>query len=269
MGNKTPANMKAIKFAKKNGRDLQMRHPEIADDYRAEVNRAGIVKKYDLCNLYNIGEQTALTLVHYALAGNDQNINFPIYEGLIPREEMKILSRQHQVAQGKKLKADGKGIWGRTPKQKKKDNVHAGTSSYDQKKGLHGLSEKRKKKVAKKAGKRSFKLKVGIHGRDNRQVMKDSSKGGKRGAEAQGFTPWQEGEKLLLYILSKSEAYTTSKGLRNKPSAELINNLWHDGEEIRTPGSCSANLMRYKKRYRFFEGEVPLEEAVEFAKELN
>jgi hypothetical protein len=224
------------------GQMLQRTHPEIVEDYRAGLTANEIAIKHDVLGMFELRSQgTAKSTVSYALGGDSEGITGKPYEGLLDEEERQAIIS----AQNWPLKAARKG----------------GIKTVEDKVGLHGLTKRQRKKNASTAGTASYDQGKGIHARSDEDMTKHGLKGARTATANRNQTAWEEGEKLFLHILSKSEAYRNKRGINPGECADLVNRVWHDEEPVRTGSTCSYKLWEFNKTYQ------GLEPAIEKAKD--
>ena len=83
-----------------------------------------------------------------------------------------------------------------------------------------------------------------------------------QGIIAQGKTPWGESKQIerldntlfdlgseieMAYFLSQCPDHQRGSRVNNKKIADQLNYFYHDGKEVRTPGTVHVNLYNYRK----------------------
>jgi len=95
----------AIKASIEFGKEIRDKIPDIENDYRNGKSLSDIVRERHICDVLRIPSvDMAMTSVHYALRGYDGRLSFSSlhqYEGLISREELENLAREHRSKNGK------------------------------------------------------------------------------------------------------------------------------------------------------------------------
>ena len=72
-------------------------------------------------------------------------------------------------------------------------------------------------------------------------------KGGKTSIENQGYIPWSNDECEAAYELSLLPEYRNSKGVNHNSLKGIINELFHDGQPVRTYNSIRSSVLFTKK----------------------
>ncbi|MDD5651266.1 MAG: hypothetical protein PHF86_12770 [Candidatus Nanoarchaeia archaeon] len=223
----TNSQISAMKHAIELGKLLQKTIPQIAKDYREGISLKEIVKNYNLSSINNLSEDTASEAVRYALCGYHSNIRFlskEVYDGLIPLDEYLILSEKHHSDNARKV-----------DEQMRRENQ-----------GLYGISTSQRILNGKKGARTQIKEKIGIHGKSHEEHQQI----GKSGAEAAGYTVWSNDEKLSVLNMVTQPKYRRSSMIASAKIANELNNLYHQGESIRTAVSISRFLSDYKHGLR-------------------
>ena len=96
----TDVQIAAIRHSLEIGREIQIRFPDVADDYRNGMTLEGIVKKYKINEIFGIkNTSTANMVVYSALRGYDgkleQITDVKEYPGLIEEEILQLLAAEH------------------------------------------------------------------------------------------------------------------------------------------------------------------------------
>ncbi|MBD3361800.1 hypothetical protein GF358_03330 [Candidatus Woesearchaeota archaeon] len=222
------------------GKRIQEEFPEVALFYRQGKTLTEIINTLDLQDRLNIASVSYLrNAVSLAIRGYGGPINTNIshYQGLITdNKELEKLAEKH--------------------------NSESGKDQHREKKGMFSLSEKERKEVnseaGKTGGKKAKKLKLGIHGRKYEQKYSD----GCLGAIAKGYKPWIKkrdtlengsvcivSEKDCACELAKQEKYQRGKQTLNGKIAKTLNELYHNGNAIRTSSSVH-NLLQKRRGNR-------------------
>ena len=145
---------------------------------------------------------------------------------------------RYAVEGGIKLAAEGKGVHGLTPEQRL-ENGRKSAESINPETGLRYVVEGGIKTAAE--GK-------GIHGLTPEQRLENARKG----TLAQGKTPWEKEETEWAHVLSLDPEFQHQKGPHKgkgdyKTIAQVLNEDYHNGEEVRSQQSVKKNLFRYIK----------------------
>lgn len=155
------------------------------------------------------------------------------------------------------------GLTKRSPEQMRKDGKKGGKIGgrivVDLQLGVHGLSSEEHSKNGRKGGERVLKLGIGYFGRSLEQILIDSRKG----TIAQGNVPWikkgdmiREGiycsidELERAFYLSKQPKYQFGSKVSIIKIRDVLNNNYHNGEEVRTSYSIAKKLCNYRKTLR-------------------
>ncbi len=234
----TGKQISAIRNAIRLGKILQRNHPEIKDLYGPHTH-SEIVRILKIDTLYCVPNSVAITAIWHAIRGHKGGFRVVSYSGLLSLVEAENISREHWVKQGIERSAEqfikGTGLRGRTFEE----NSKAGKKGY--KKGLEGKSNDELREY----GRRGY-----ISGL-SKMTFEQRSKARCKGAKARGETLWSIKEIETLYQLSQEAEYQYSKGANTgKPNKKLIaselNNMYHDGKNIRWQESVSSRLKRYR-----------------------
>ena len=116
----------AIRLSLGLGRIVQIKFPEIADDYRRGMTQDEILEKYNIRQIFSLTNiNTARMVISSALRGYDgrmsQVTNVAPYPGLIADSaELVVLAKDHRVAGIIKQMDDQKGIHGQTGEDHKR-----------------------------------------------------------------------------------------------------------------------------------------------------
>jgi|SRR3989344_4216700 len=136
-----------------------------------------------------------------------------------------------------------------------------GLRLFKEKKGIHGRScEKMSidgRRAGRIAGNSTFQRKVGVHGRTQAKMSED----GRESALARGLIPWQPAKETdtyyafseieYAYRLSMGRDFQTIGGLSdNKKISEMLNELFHDNNAVRSSHSVQIALSKYRKKLR-------------------
>ncbi|MCH8945432.1 MAG: hypothetical protein IIA85_00730 [Nanoarchaeota archaeon] len=109
----TPEQATAIRRKISLGRELQILHPEIAEDYRNGMFHKEIAEKYNITEQFRVTEKVAEKAVGLSIRGTVSGFGLEPYLGLIEdKEELERLAQYHQVERGRKLYEQRKGIHG-------------------------------------------------------------------------------------------------------------------------------------------------------------
>ena len=268
----------ALRKASELGKRLQEDFPEIADEYRNGMTLSKISSEYCIQELYDASRSVAITAVGNALRGYD--FDGISYLGLIEDpEELRNIGLEHIRENGKALYELGKGIHGLTaeqmsehsrkggeaayemgtgihsltPEQKSEYGRKGGNSLYANKKGIHSLTPEQRSENARKAANVAYEMGKGVHGRTAEQM----SEHGRKSAIARGLVPWVPAEETnehytfseveTAFMLSQCPEYRRGTLVKNSKIADEINEGFHNGESVRTPGAVKIQLRLYRK----------------------
>lgn len=144
---KSPAEIFAIRKVNECGPQFADQYPQIAQD-AAVISTLEIAQKYNVSELYGVNEEIARSIVKKAL------------QTLLPQEQRREvfaprLGETHREA-GKKLYAEGKGLFGMSEEQKaqahrRENKVKGGQALRDQNKGIFAMDQETRKENALKA----------------------------------------------------------------------------------------------------------------------
>jgi len=210
-GNVFSGSMRAIRRALQVGLDLQERLPQIAEDFRAGLNHPQIVDKYGITTLHGISDGVASNAVGYALRGHPEDkYRVEAFDGLIETPELDDLVAQHQKAHYKAL----------------------GHAHHENGTALFSLTHEERVESGRRYGMVS--------------------------ALVRGFVPWvpQKDYETHRDLSEKQFAYNLStlhrigKGADWEKIREILNDTFHDGEEVRTVKAISSAVKKYKMRLR-------------------
>ena len=109
-------------------------------------------------------------------------------------------------------------------------------------------------------GKKTQKLRLGVHGRSKSEMAED----GRKGAAERGSSPWYtipyrenfvDGTEVFTpevayaYNLSLDREYKRSSSSNGQKIAEKLNEMYHDGVEVRSSNSVSQALFVFRKTF--------------------
>ena len=210
-------------FSVKIGRKLQVEYPTIADDYRSGLSINSIIERYNITEKYGIKIKTAENAVRYALRGYDGSISITeedVYPGLIlDKDELLNIAHIHNVDASKKIgermKGEGRGIF--------------------------GMSKKEVAEAGKKSGNLQFKNGIGIHA----QTIEEHREMGKKIAESQNKIVFSDEEIEFIRTKITDPDYQRGTRINVKKIAELLNESFFDGCEVRTATSVKKICSRF------------------------
>ena len=127
--------------------------------------------------------------------------------------------------------------------QTKEERREHGLRTYREGKGIANLTAEQKSAL----GRRNYLNGIGVHGRTPEQMSED----GRKAALACGFTLWTDNEIHYVHTLAKQPEYQHKDGEhRGRADQKLItgkvNEVFHQGEDVRTTASIKACLKRHK-----------------------
>ena len=223
----------AMRFVVERGRALQQLHPEIADDYRDGSTLAQLVDAYQIRRTFRLRRDqrdAAVQIVYRALVGN-RDWWGPEYAGLLSTREARRIGRAHIVqtarANGAHMQKLGVGIFAATPEER------AAYASIGGKVG----------------GARVKELGVGYCG----LTPEERREASRKGTAALGLTPWERDELAVAYLLSKRRRYQDPRkgcGVRHQKVAERLNEIFHEGEGVRSRNSVACMWRRQETALR-------------------
>ena len=141
-----------------------------------------------------------------------------------------------------------------TTKRRKEIGSKSGLRNYEQKKGFHAMTHEEHQKH----GRKTYEEGKGIGGLTREERQENA----KKAALSKGLVPWKEqletndfctlfSEKETAYRLTQHPDF--QRGSKNgrammnaKLIAKFINELFHDGQSIRTNVSISASIREYR-----------------------
>jgi hypothetical protein len=217
--------MNAILISIRLGKQLQIDIPWIAEDYRKGMFAREIVDENDITGKYGVSKNVAIAAVRYSIVGYEGNSISPVYQGLIKdKRELERLASEHHIKSGKKSLKEGKGRYSLT----KEEKIAIGKKMYKDKKGIH------------------------------RQTKKEREDANKKAIKALGFTLWIKGNGFIpdeieyAHWLTHQEENTYSEGNhKGDPNLNsikrIINEVYHNGNPVRTKRSIAVALSKYKK----------------------
>ncbi len=256
-----PRQIAAIKRAKELSETVVVSYPQVADAYRQGKTIETIVDELGLGTL--AGSRAVVK----------QAVKYAIQE-LIPDEEREQLNGEKKVETGKKvghkLHEQGRGIHAQTLEDKqelarknKEDEVgifalsveerrELGRKNYENKVGIHARTTEEKREE----GKKLHEAGLGVHGK----TKEDLKAYAKIALASRGLIPW-EGDLIdpetglnefnyLKALLNDTAYLIKHKGVispNRKKIAEKINQVFHNGNPVRTPNSVSTALEKIKE----------------------
>ena len=227
----------AIRHSIEIGSLLVNDHPEIAKLYRDGMTHSGIAENLDVKGKYDISsDKVAVISIYRAITGHADGFKIEPYDGLISDlDELAGLEYEHYAENGRKSAELGLGIHGLTPEQKSEYGIIGGRIG----------------------GRKSAELGLGIHALTPEQRLEYSSKGGRKAAElGLGIhslqTSWSKEETGYAHLLSLEPEFQHQKGPHKgkgdyKTIAQVLNEDYHNGEDVRSPVAVKINLSKYIK----------------------
>ncbi len=210
-----PNQIKAISLSEKYGKIIARELEGIVEDYRNGSTIPEMIKKYHIGERYGLNtERCCVTSMSNALGI------------LLSKEERRVLESEHHSKKAIEL--------------------------YEEGVGLFSLSEERMQEIRSKAGKIggqvSYSKGKGFFGLSKEEKRKNSSKGGKSSAVSQGNVLFEDEEIKAIQELSQFLEYQKGSRIRTTKIAELLNQKFHNGKNIRNQRSISNLLLRLKKQ---------------------
>ena len=248
----------AIKQSVRIGSLLVNDHPEIAELYRDGMTHSGIAARLDVKREYDISsDKVAETSIHHAITGHAGGFGTESYDGLISDlDELAGLEHEHRANGGRKSAELGLGIHAQTPEQRLEYGIIGGRIATELGLGIHGLTPEQKSEYGiiggRIGGRKSAELGLGIHALTPEQKSEYGIIGGRIATLARGQTPWGEEETGYAHLLSLEPEFQHQKGPHKgkgdyKTIAQVLNEDYHNGEEVRSPGAVKINLFNYRK----------------------
>ena len=213
-GEMAPEQISAIKRSIEIGSLLVNDHPEIAELYRGGMTYSGIAARLDVKREYDISsDKVAVTSIYHAITGHAGGFGTESYDGLISDlDELTRLEHEHYAEYGRM----------------------GGRKSAELGKGIHAINPETGERYVVEGGR--------IGGRIS----------GRKTALARGQTLWREEETGYAHLLSLEPEFQHQKGPNKgkgdyKTIAQVLNEDYHNGEDVRSPGTVRSSLSKYKK----------------------
>ncbi len=216
----------AIKRSIEIGSLLVNDHPEIAELYRGGMTHSGIAENLDVGN-YGASDKVAVTSIYYAIKGHAGGFGTESYDGLISDlDELTRLEHEHYAEYGRM----------------------GGRKSAELGKGIHAINPETGERYVVEGGRKLAELGKGIHGLTPEQRLEY----GRIAALARGQTPWGEEETGYAHLLSLEPEFQHQKGPHKgkgdyKTIAQVLNEDYHNGEDVRNANAVKRNLSKYIK----------------------
>ena len=211
-------------------------HPEIAELYRNGMTHSGIAESLDVKGKYGASDKVAETSIYYAIKGLIQDL-----------DELTRLEHEHRAEYGRKTATEGKGAHGYNPKTGLTYRSEGGRKATDEGKGIHGYNPQTGERYAVEGGKivgrKAAAEGKGVHGLTPEQRLEN----GRKAALARGQTLWGKEETEYAHLLSLEPEYKRGSQVNNKTIAQVLNEDYHNGEEVRSPKTVHRNLSNYRK----------------------
>lgn len=223
----------AIQYSIRIGRQLINDHPEMADMYREGMSHPKIAEILEVKVNHGIfSDGIAVSSIGYAIKGHDGSFGVDAYGGLIQDEdELRRLKYEHAASLGRI------------------NGINLAKLGL----GCHGINSTTGEKYSVEGGRKGG-IKGGrkVAGLINQKTgLRFVVEGGIKGILAQGKTPWTEEEREHAYLLSLDSEYKYQKGKRIIPDikkiVEILNNTYHNSEDIRNVPAVRNTISRYKK----------------------
>jgi len=247
--------MSAIRRGLNLGRALQKDHPEISTMYK-DHTLPEISDRLSVSSKYGINETIAVIAVYNALRGHYEDFGVSPYEGLLSKEEINRIGKEHQRNNGRKTRDEKIGIFGRTNDERLEDCKKGGykmggirgQETYETGVGIYARTPEQHSDDSVIGGNKSYEEKLGVHGMSAEQRVE----AGRKSAASRGQISWTDGEIEHAYKLSLTSEYMHQSGRHNgRACNELIalelNKQFHDSEAVRTEDTVYKSLYRHKK----------------------
>lgn len=209
--------IRAGRLAIVKGLDIQEKiGEELADFMRNGGNRTQALEVFQIQERFDLTDSVALSALRSAIAGSNGRYGIN-YGGLIPLEELEELDKKAMLERGNGALAKKRGIYGLSSDIMALVYSKAGKSVRDQRKGIHGLSDE------------------------------ENAKNKKLATIARGRTPWTEIERSRVYMYSNDSEYQIGSHYNLRKIAEIINDRYHHGKQVRTSVSIGQLLTQRKK----------------------
>jgi hypothetical protein len=235
-GEMAPEQISAIKRSIEIGSLLVNDHPEIAKLYRDGMTHSGIAENLDVKGKYDISsDKVAVISIYRAITGHADGFKIEPYDGLISDlDELAGLEHEHRANGGRKTAELGLGVHAINPETGLSYRAEGGRKATELGSGAHGINPETGERYVVEGGR--------IGGRI----------GGRKTALARGQTLWREEETERAYLLSLEPEYQHQKGRWKgkgdyKTIAQVLNDDYHNGEDVRSPGTVKRNLSTYRK----------------------
>ena len=203
-------------------------HPEIAELYRDGMTHPGIAEILDVKGKYDISsDKVAVISIYRAITGHADGFKIEPYDGLISDlDELTRLEHEHYAEYGRM----------------------GGRKSAELGKGIHAINPETGERYVVEGGRKLAELGKGIHGLTPEQRLEY----GRIATLARGQTPWGEEETGYAHLLSLEPEFQHQKGPNKgkgdyKTIAQVLNEDYHNGEDVRNANAVKINLFNYKK----------------------
>ena len=228
----------AIRHSVRIGSLLVNDHPEIAELYGDGMSYPGIAESLDVKGNYGASDEVARSSIYHAITGHAGGFSTEPYDGLIQDlDKLTRLKHEHNaengrrsaesinpetglryvVENGRRLAAEGKGVHGYNPETGERYAVEGGIKLAAEGKGVHGLTPEQRLENGRKA------------------------------LLARGLTPWEKEETEYAHLLSLEPEYKRGSQVNNKEIAQVLNEDYHNGKEVRNAMAVQLHLSRYIK----------------------
>lgn len=226
------------------GRRLQEEFPCLEEDY-ASFNCFEIIEERGLSEIFpGVDERILAAAVGYAIRGCPGQ-----YRGLIDdRERLEELSLRHMKRCGENAYQQRWGIHGLSHDVIVTNAITGGKKALEQKLGFHGAEPEQRRNWASEAGKKTAQNGSGIHRLTPEQRIRNSSMGGREATLSKGLTPWTEVEKDVAYLLSC--IFRTPRKADASRITQILNDMYHGGEEIRSISAVTTQIYYRKKLFQ-------------------
>ena len=218
----------AIRHSIEIGKRLIIDHPEIAEWYRDGMSHSGIAESLDVKGNYGIlNDKVAESSIYRAITGHAGGFETEPYNGLIQNlDELAELKHKHRAEGGRKAVELGKGAHGTNPETGERYVVEGGRKLAAEGKGAHGYNPE--------------------------TGLRYAVENGRKAILAKGQTPWGKEETEYSHLLSLDPEFQHQKGSWKgksdyKTIAQVLNEDYHNREEVRSAGAVKINLSKYIK----------------------
>jgi hypothetical protein len=200
-------------------------NPETGLSYRAEGGKIGGRKTAELG--LGIHAQTPEQRLEYGIIGGRKSAELGLgAHGINPETGL-----SYRAEGGRKAAEKGTGIHGYNPETGLSYRAEGGRKAAEKGTGIHGYNPETGLSYRAEGGRKAAELGLGIHSLQ---------------------TPWGEEETGYAHLLSLDPEFQHQKGPNKgkgdyKTIAQVLNEDYHNGEDVRNANAVKINLFNYKK----------------------